>query len=419
MTEAPPRPGTSASRHAVYFVLLAVLIDSIGFGIVIPVLPDIVMQLGHVDLPDATRIGGWLGVVYAGVQFLTGPFVGNLGDRFGRRPVLLGSLAGFAIDYALIGFAPSLGWLFVGRAFAGFFGASFGPAGAALADMSTPDERARYFGMMGAAFGIGFVVGPAIGGLLAEFGPRAPFHAAAALATLNLLFGLFLFPETLADANRRGFSLARANPVGAWRSLGKLHGVIPISVAAFFWQVASMIYPVTWSFFAMAAFGWTPGIIGASLAMVGLLMAFGQMVVVGPIVKRLGERSSVLLGMGAAIAQFLCYVVIREGWMVFVVILLQPIQALVFPAMNGLMSRKVPPDAQGELQGFNGSVAAIGAIVAPAIFSPALAYFTSAEAPFRFVGVGFAMASALGLVAVAILALGRRGEAQMPPSTPS
>ncbi|QJU58010.1 MFS transporter [Sphingomonas sp. AP4-R1] len=411
-------PAAGASRHAVYFVLLAVLIDAIGFGIVLPVLPDIVMKLGHVDLPEATRIGGWLGVVYAAVQFLSGPLVGNLGDRFGRRPVLLGALAGFAIDYALMGFAPSLGWLFLGRALAGLFGASFGPAGAALADMSTPDERARYFGMMGAAFGIGFVVGPAIGGLLGEFGPRAPFHAAAALATVNLLFGLFLFPETLRLENRRPFSLRRANPVGAWQSLGKLHGVIPISVAAFFWQVASMIYPATWAFFAIAAFGWSPGMIGASLAVVGLLMAFGQMVVVGPIVKRLGERSSVLLGMAAAIGQFVCYIVIREGWMVFAVMLLQPIQSLVFPAMNGLMSRKVPPDAQGELQGFNGSVAAIGAIIAPALFSPALAYFTSDAAPFRFVGVGFAIATVLGLISMAILSVAGRGQDQIPPSTP-
>jgi DHA1 family tetracycline resistance protein-like MFS transporter len=405
------------SRNAVSFVLLAVLIDAIGFGIVMPVLPDIVMKLGHVDLPEATRIGGWLGVTYAVVQFLTGPLMGNLGDRFGRRPVLLGALAGYAADYALIGFAPSLGWLFVGRALAGLFGASFGPAGAAIADMSTPDERARYFGMIGGAFGIGFVVGPAIGGLLGEFGPRAPFHAAAALAALNLLFGLFLFPETLERENRRPFSLARANPIGALFALGKLHGVLPLSLAAFFWQVAAMIYPVTWAFFAIAAFGWTPGIIGGSLAAVGLLMAFGQIVVVGPIVKRIGERASVLLGISAAIAQFACYMVIRDGWMVFPVMLLQPIQSLVFPSMNGLMSRKVPADAQGELQGFNGSVAAIAAIVAPAIFSPALAYFTSPAAPFRFVGVGFAMATVLGLVALAILAFAARGNDQIPPST--
>ena len=340
-----PSPADAPSRHAVRFVLLAVLIDAIGFGIVIPVLPGIVMKLGQVGLPEATRIGGWLGVVYAAVQFLTGPLMGNLGDRFGRRPVLLGSLAGFSIDYLLMGFAPSLGWLFFGRALAGLFGASFGPAGAALADLSSPDERSRYFGMIGAAFGIGFVVGPAIGGLLGELGPRAPFHAAAALAALNLLFGLFFFPETLKRENRRPFRAARANPVGAWRSLGKLHGVRSLSLAGFFWQVAAMIYPVTWAYFAIAAFGWTPGIIGASLAMVGLLMALSQIFLVGPVVKRLGERVSVAVSIAGALAQFLFYMLIQDGWMVFVVMLLQPIRSLVFPALNGLMSRKVPLDA--------------------------------------------------------------------------
>ncbi|MDO6416371.1 MFS transporter [Sphingomonas sp. BIUV-7] len=411
-----PSAGAPAA-NAIRFVLLAVLIDSMGFGIVMPVLPDIVMKLGHVDLPEATRIGGWLGVVYAAVQFLTGPFVGNLGDRFGRRPVLLGALAGFTADYLLLAFAPSLAWLFVGRALAGLFGASFGPAGAAIADISAPDERSRYFGMIGAAFGIGFIVGPAIGGLLGEFGPRAPFYAAGALSGANFLFGLVFFPETLSSGNRRPFSLARANPVGAWRSLGKLHGVIPLSIAAFFWQVAAMIYPVTWAYFAIAAFGWTPGIIGASLAMVGCLMALSQILLVGPVVKRLGERASVAVGIAGATAQFLCYTIIHDGWMVFVVMLLMPIQSLVFPAINGLMSRKVPPDAQGELQGFNGSIAAIAAIFAPAIFSPALAYFTSPGAPFQFVGIGFAMASVLALVSLAILLLAGRRPDQMPPST--
>lgn len=406
-----PAPGA-----AVRFILLAVLVDAIGFGIVLPVLPGIVMKLGHVDLPTATRIGGWLGVVYAAVQFLSGPLVGNLGDRFGRRPVLLGALAGFAIDYALMGFAPSLGWLFLGRALAGLFGASFGPAGAALADISAPEERAKYYGMLGAAFGIGFIVGPAIGGLLGEFGPRAPFHAAAILAALNFLFGVFVFPETLADENRRPFAWGRANPIGAFRALGRLHGVLPLLTAAFFWNLASMIYPTLWSYYAIAAFGWTPGLIGASLAMVGGIMALSQIFLVGRVVKRLGERRAAAIGMAAACCGFLAYTMIHTSWLGFAVLSVQMLASLAMPAMNGLMSRRVPANAQGELQGFGGSIAAIAAIIAPALYNPTLAYFTSPAAPFRFVGASFVIAIVFALVALTLLLLGGRRD-QMPPAT--
>ncbi|WP_174273397.1 TCR/Tet family MFS transporter [Sphingomonas bacterium] len=418
---APPaaaRPGASA-----YFILIVILIDSIGFGIVLPVVPGIVMKLGHVDLPTATRIGGWLGVVYAAVQFLSGPLVGNLGDRFGRRPVLLGSLAGFTIDYLLLGFAPSLTWLFIGRAFAGFFGASFGPAGAALADVSAPQERARYFGMMGAAFGIGFIVGPAIGGLLGELGARAPFYAAAVLTAANFLFGAFVFRETLAPENRRPFLWSRANPVGAFHALRKLRGVVPLLAAAFFWNLAAMIYPTIWSFFAIAAFGWGPGTIGASLALVGGLMVASQILIVGRIVKALGERRAAALGMTAAAFGFLAYTMVHSSVLAFAVLGVQLVSACAMPAISGLISRHVPANAQGELQGFNGSLNSIAAIIAPALYSAILAYFTGPSAPFRFVGASFVIAIAFVLVALAIL-LGSskaqaEGEDQIPPATPS
>jgi DHA1 family tetracycline resistance protein-like MFS transporter len=398
------------------FILLTIVLDAIGFGIVMPVFPGIVMKLGHVDLPTATRIGGWLGVLYAAIQFLSGPLVGNLGDRFGRRPVLLGALGGFACDYALMGFAPSLGWLFVGRALAGLFGASFGPAGAALADISAPEDRARYFGMMSAAFGIGFVVGPAIGGLLGEFGPRMPFYAAAVLAGANFLFGLFAFPETLDQEHRRPFDLARANPVGAFRSLGKLHGVLPLLAAAFFWNLASMIYPTLWSYYAIAAFGWGSGLIGASLALVGLIMALSQIFLVGRIVKRFGERHTAAIGMTAAMCGYLAFTMVHQTVLAFAVLLIQAITSATMPAMNALISRNVPPNAQGELQGFAGSIASVSAIVAPALYNPVLAYFTSPAAPFRFAGASFVIAIIAALIALLILLTsGRR--AQIPPAT--
>jgi len=410
---SPPAAKAARPSASAYFILTVILIDSIGFGIVLPVVPGIVMKLGHVDLPTATRIGGWLGVVYAAVQFLSGPLVGNLGDRFGRRPVLLGALGGFTIDYLLLGFAPSLGWLFAGRALAGLFGASFGPAGAALADVSAPHERARYFGMMGAAFGIGFVVGPALGGLLGEIGPRAPFYAAAALTFANFLFGAFVFRETLAPENRRPFDWARANPVGAFRALSKLHGVIPLLTAAFFWILAANIYPTLWSYYAMAAFGWTPGIIGASLAMVGSMMAISQVLIVGRVVKALGERRATAVGIIAAMFGFLAYTMVHSTVLAFAVLGVQLITACAMPALNGLISRNVPANAQGELQGFSGSMQAIASIIAPAIYAPVLAYFTGPTAPFRFVGASFVIAILFALVALAILLLGHR----QPPET--
>ena len=409
---------SATNRSAVRFVVLTVLIDAIGFGIVMPVLPGIVMKLGHVGLAEATRIGGWLGVIYAAVQFLTGPTMGNLGDRFGRRPIILGSLAGFAADYALMGFAPTLGWLFVGRALAGLFGASFGPAGAAMADLSAPEDRARHFGMIGGAFGVGFVVGPAIGGLLGELGPRAPFQAAAALALLNFLFGLFVFPETHKPENRRAFSWRRANPLGALIALRGHKGVLPVAFASFWWNLASMIYPTTWAYFAIAAFGWTPGLIGASLALVGLLMAFSQILLVGRVVKRLGERHAAEIGICFAMAGFVAYTFLRNGWWVFPFLALTAMQSLVMPSMNGMMSRRVPADAQGELQGFGGSIAALGAIIAPAIYNPMLAWFTGPQAPIHFPGIAFAMATLAAGIALFTLFVMRRAP-QIPPATTS
>lgn len=400
-----------AHRSAARFVFLVVLIDAIGLGIIMPVLPQIVMTLGHVGLSEATRIGGWLGMVYAAVQFVTGPLIGNLADRFGRRPVLLGSLGGFAVDYALMGFAPSLGWLFLGRILAGLFGASYGAAGAAMADISAPEDRARHFGMIGAAFGIGFVVGPAIGGLLGEISARAPFHAAALLAAGNLLFGLIAFPETLAPDKRRPFDWMRANPLGALLSLRRRRGLLPLTLANFWWALAMMIYPTTWSFYAIAAFGWSPGRIGLSLALVGGLMALNQIFLVGRVVARFGERRAAQIGIFAAMLGFLAFAFIRIDWLVFPILFISSLQSLVMPSMSGMMSQRMPADAQGELQGFMGSLQAIAAIIAPAIYAPALAWFTRDGASWRFPGIAFLLATAAAIVALSILAMIRRASA--------
>lgn len=390
------------------FILATIVIDAIGFGIVLPVLPQLVMTVSHAGLSEATLIGGWLGLSYAAMQFLFGPLVGNLGDRFGRRPVLLGALAGLTLDYLLLGFAPSLAWLFAGRLIAGLCGASWGPASAAIADIAPPEDRARLFGLVGAAFGIGFIIGPAIGGLLGELNPRAPFWVAAGLAGANCIYGYFFFPETLAAANRRPFTLARANPFGALMALRRLPGVLGLTGVYFVWAIASMVYPSTWSFYALAAFDWSVGTIGASLAWVGILMALMQVFVLRHVLARLGEDGALKFGLVVAILVFAAFAVVRDGRLAFVVLTLSALHATVQPSIMALMSRRVPADAQGELQGFTGSVAALAAMLAPMLLSWPLAYFTSPRAPVYFPGAGFAVASFAAVVALASLVALRR-----------
>jgi MFS transporter, DHA1 family, tetracycline resistance protein len=393
---------------ATIFIIATILIDAIGFGIVIPVLPRLVMEVGDLNLADATWMGGWLSVVYAAMQFLCGPLAGNLGDRFGRRPVLLLALAGLSIDYLIMGFAPNLAWLFVGRLLAGVFGASFSPAQAALADITAPEDRAKRFGLVGASFGIGFIIGPAIGGLLGELSHHAPFYAAAALAGLNFTFGLFFFPETLAKENRRAFSLARANPIGALLAARKLRGVLGLAGILLLWNIASMVYPATWSYFAIAQYGWSNGMIGFSLVCAGVSMALVQVKILGPVVARLRERRTAMIGTAVAASGYLLYVVVPYGWFGLLVIIYTSLQGLVQPTVTALMSQRAPADAQGEMQGFIGSLNAIGAIAGPLLFNPALAWFTRPNAPVYFPGAAFVIASAFAVAAFIALSMTRR-----------
>ena len=410
--------------NATIFIVATILIDAIGFGIIIPVLPRLVMEVGRLDLADATRMGGWIATAYALMQFLCGPLAGNLGDRFGRRPVLLLALAGLAVDYVVMGFAPTLAWLFAGRLIAGVFGASFSPATAALADITAPEDRAKSFGLVGAAFGLGFIIGPALGGLLGEFGHRMPFYAAGLLCAVNFLFGLLFFPETLPAERRRPFSLARANPVGALLAARKLRGVLGLAGILLLWNVASMVYPATWSYFAIAQYGWSNGMIGLSLALAGLSMLVVQGVVLGHVIKRMRERRTAMIGTAVAAAGYLCYALIPYAWFGLIVVMVTALQALVQPSVTALMSKRAPADAQGEMQGFIGSLNSVGAIAAPLLLNPALAYFTAPEAPVHFPGAAFVIASAFAFAAFLCLAFTRRvrddeADAQMPSPTGS
>ncbi len=388
---------------SVRFVLFTIVIDAIGFGIIMPVMPSLLMDVGGLDVGAAARFGGLLSLVYAGFQFLLGPTLGNLGDRFGRRPVLLGSLAGFSVNFALMAAAPNLGWLLAGQALAGIFGGTYGPAQAALADITSPQDRARVFGFVGAAFGVGFTLGPMIGGLLGEFGPRMPFYAAAALAALNFLYGMTIFPETLLPENRRAFDWRRANPLGAFKAIGHLPGIGPLAVVLLLWQIASLIYPLTWGYYLIAGFDASPRVIGLSLTVVGVTMAAVQMLFTGRIVARFGERRTAIIGLGAASTAFLGFAVAPHFLPALLVMLVMPFGSLVQPALSAMVSHRGQADNQGEIQGVTASIMSLGALIAPVTLNPVLAYFAGAGAPVRVPGAAFVVSAAIALTALAVV----------------
>lgn len=400
MTEAgaaPTRP------HSMLFVLITIFIDAIGFGLIMPVLPQLLMRVGGIDLPQAIEVGAWMGLTMAVAAFISAPILGNLSDRFGRRPVLLISLAGLAVDYLLLAIAHTLPLVFLGRTISGVFGGSYSTAMAALADSTPPENRARTFGYVSAAFGVGFVLGPAIGGLLGEYGDRAPFIAAAALAGLNFLYGMFVFPETLKPENRRPFSLARANPLGALKVVRALPGMGAAAIILMLWQVSSLVYPMTWSFFAIAKFGWSTSLIGISLAVVGIVIAISQTFITGPVVKKLGERDAATVGLFAAIAGYLSYAFMTESWMAFAAMVFIALQGLVQPSLMAILSRRATADTQGEVQGISSMALGLGSVIAPLVLTRPMAYFTSDAAPFYFPGAPFVVATGFAVVAMVLL----------------
>ena len=400
------------------FIVATIFIDAIGFGIIMPVLPGLVMEVGRLDLPHAIEIGAWIGLVMAVATFLASPILGNLSDRFGRRRVLLLSLAGLAADYVLLTVVDTLPWLFVARALSGIFGGSYAAAQAAIADITRPEERARNFGFVGAAFGVGFVVGPAIGGFLGEMSPRAPFVAAAILAAANMLYGLIVFPETLAAARRRAFDWRRANPLGALRTMRALPGMGGVAAVLVLWQIASLVYPMTWSFYCIAQLGWSPGMIGASLAAVGVAIAVGQAFVVGPAVRRFGERDAATFGILVAILVYIGYAFTTSTWGAFLLLVPIALQAPVQPSLMAMMSRRASADTQGEVQGISAMAMGLGQLAAPGLLTGTMAYFTADGAPVHFPGAAFIVAALFGGLAILMLRRLPRAQSndQMPPS---
>ena len=382
-------------RWAVAFVFVTVLLNSIGFGIILPVLPELIVDITGDPLHEAARYGGWLAFAYASMQFIFSPVAGNLSDRFGRRPVLLASLVVFGVDYLIMGLAPTLAWLFLGRIIAGTSATSFGIANACIADLFPPEKRAQNFGLIGAAFGVGFILGPVIGGFLAEFGPRTPFFATAGIAFANALFGWIAMPETLREEDRRPFRLARANPLGALRQVGQFPVVAGMLGAYFLYMLAHDSLPAVWAFYTMDRYDWGPREVGFSLGAVGVCMLIVQGVLIRKIIPLLGSKRTAYVGLVLTTVAFFGYALSSTGWAMYIWIVVGSGSGLIMPAMNGIMSRQIPANAQGELQGILGSVASSTFIVSPVVMTQLFAYFSSPVAPVYFPGAAFALAALL------------------------
>ncbi len=384
------------------FILITTMIDSMGIGLIMPVMPDLIREVAGGDLASAATWGGLLATVFAVMQFLCGPAVGSLSDRFGRRPVLLSALFIMTLDYLVMAVAGTIWLLFVGRVLGGMTAATYATAAAYMADISRPGEKAANFGLISAAFGVGFVLGPLLGGLLGEFGARAPFWAAAALAAANTAFGWFVMPETVTDRIRRPFSWARANPLGALFQVGRLPGVGRLLLLFFFYELAFFVFPVVWAYYTRARFGWEPGMVGVSLAAFGLSIAVVQGGMIRLILRTWGERRTVLYGLVFNALAFLAFAVVHSGALALALTPLTALGAVVTPALQGMMSRIAPDDAQGELQGVLTSVAAIATILAPLVMTQIFAAFTRQGAAVQMPGAPFLLSAVLMLVCILV-----------------
>jgi len=386
----------------VIFILITVAIDSMGIGLIMPVMPDLIREVSGGDLAHAAIWGGILSTVFAVMQFLFGPLVGNLSDRFGRRPVLLVALGVMAIDYLVMALAGALWLLLIGRIIGGITAATHSTANAYMADISKPEEKSANFGLIGAAFGIGFVIGPIIGGLLGELGTRAPFYAAAALAAANTVFGYYVLPETVTDRIRRPFSAARANPFNAFKHVSNLPGIGKLLIVYFLYQIAFYVYPAVWAYFTRARFGWEDGMVGLSLASFGIGIAVVQGGLMPFILRQLGEHRTVLVGLGFSLCAFFAMAIVTNGVIALILTPLSAFASVVNPALQGIMSRNVPDDSQGELQGVLTSIAAVSMILSPLLMTQLFAYFTSAGAAVFFPGAPFVLSAALVIGCVAV-----------------
>nr|AIA13519.1 Tetracycline_Resistance_MFS_Efflux_Pump [uncultured bacterium] len=393
----------TTKKSAIGFIFITLLIDVMGWGLIIPVMADLIAQLKHIPVNEASPYGALLLSVFAITQFVFAPVVGNLSDKFGRRPVLLFSLLGFGIDYIILALAPTYGWLFVGRVIAGVTGASFTTATAYIADVSTDETtRAKNFGMIGAAFGLGFVLGPALGAFLATWGIRAPFYAAAALCLLNCLYGFFLLPESLSKENRRPFEWKRANPLGSLKFLTQHPEIGGLAISFFLIYLGSQSVQGNWNFFTIYRFNWSEKMVGISLAVVGVLVGAVQAGLTRVIIPKIGNEKSIYLGLSLYTVGLVLFAFATQGWMMFAFLIPYCLGGICGPSLQSVISVHVPPNQQGELQGALTSLMSLTTIIGPLIMNTTFSYFTTDKAPFHFPGIHFLIGAVCMLLSVII-----------------
>jgi MFS transporter, DHA1 family, tetracycline resistance protein len=407
-----------ADNRALLFVAFICFIDMCGIGLIIPVIPSLIKVLTGKGIDDAAEIGGWLLFTYAVMQFLCAPIIGGLADRYGRRPILLGTLAVLGFDYALMAFAPTLSWLFVGRAVSGIMGATWAAANACIADTTTPETRGRAYGLLGAGGAAGFVIGPAIGGLLGLFGDRVPFIAAAFVALGGALIGVRYLKETLPPERRRAFDWSRANPLGTLIQMAKVPLVLGFLAVIFAMQLGGQVTNAVWSFYNILKFGWSPVMIGVSAAVFGVAIGIVQGLLTGKAIARLGEARTGILSLCFAIPAYLTFAFANAGWIMFVGIILGAFGNASFPAMQAMMTQKVPENAQGELQGAIASMISLTSIIGPVMMASIFGHFADPHGLY-FPGAPFVVAAACLFIAVLMFArnIGRHWHGWQTPQT--
>jgi DHA1 family tetracycline resistance protein-like MFS transporter len=386
---------------ALGFIFITLLIDVIGIGIIIPVIPDLIRDLTGEGISEAAKYSGWLTFAYAIMQFCFSPILGGLSDKYGRRPVLLFSLLGLGFDYIFSAFAPTIGWLFIGRLLAGISGASFTTATAYIADISTPEKRTQNFGLVGVAFGVGFIIGPVIGGLAGNWwGPRAPFMVAAGFTLLNVLYGYFFVPESLPKENRRAFDWKRANPIGSLLHLKKYPVVSGLVVSMFLFFIAGHAVQSNWAFFTEFKFGWDSAKVGYSLGFVGLLVAIVQGGLIRIVIPKIGQKWALYIGLCLNSFGLLLFGFASEGWMMFAILIPYALGGIAGPSLQGIVSSQVPATEQGELQGALTSLMSVTSIIGPLLMNNLFSYFTGVNAPIELPGAPFFAGFIMVVVAV-------------------